>query len=498
MQELQVSHGDLIFFFAGIGLAISTGSWCWWAGAIVWFVFGVHLLFSHIFRVSVALQAGWGVVFAFSAALTILKGEPGWSVTFGFNFAVAVALILLEKKTMDRFRDERVAPLEDGVGRLPARGRQRESGLSAVIAEVRRYDFVDALRGYAILAVIMVHSSLLLRPENTHLAQFMLFGVRGVDLFFVASALTLCLSWQHRASREIHPFRNFLVRRFFRIAPMFYVAMILYFALYGFSSRLLALNSVHWWHIPLTIGFLHGFTPESMNSVVPGGWSIAVEACFYLMLPALLLRLRSSGDIIVFFCASVSVSFLSAPVIRWVLADLCHYDQQGMISAFVGKNILAKLPVFAAGMVAWCVLRNRRRLRNVALAGMLLAAPLLYLECHITGSAPGEILLGSVHAGLIFALLAVVLGAYPPRLLVNRWICEIGQISYSMYLLHFIVVDLLDRMIWFHGGNLSAVLHFMVVTAVAAAVASQTRRWIELPGIEVGRRLIERLENRSR
>ena len=37
----------------------------------------------------------------------------------------------------------------------------------------------------------------------------------------------------------------------------------------------------------LTALFLHGWHPETINSVVPGGWSIAAETSFYLLLPLL-------------------------------------------------------------------------------------------------------------------------------------------------------------------------------------------------------------------
>ena len=50
-------------------------------------------------------------------------------------------------------------------------------------------------------------------------------SARGVELFFVVSALTLCLSSAARSNREALPTLNFYIRRFFRIAPMFYIAI---------------------------------------------------------------------------------------------------------------------------------------------------------------------------------------------------------------------------------------------------------------------------------
>jgi peptidoglycan/LPS O-acetylase OafA/YrhL len=91
--------------------------------------------------------------------------------------------------------------------------------------EVLKFDFIDALRGYAILGVLMVHSGGFVSASSPFLTNFMALGKSGVQLFYIASALTLCMSWEFRKKHEAYPVRNFFIRRFFRIAPMFYVQM---------------------------------------------------------------------------------------------------------------------------------------------------------------------------------------------------------------------------------------------------------------------------------
>ena len=100
-------------------------------------------------------------------------------------------------------------------------------------SDIKKYAFIDALRGMAILGVILVHSSQLVAPTNATLLWVMREGARGVQLFFVASALTLCMSWMTRNSHEKFPIRNFYIRRFFRIAPMFYIAILIYISMKG-------------------------------------------------------------------------------------------------------------------------------------------------------------------------------------------------------------------------------------------------------------------------
>ena len=92
----------------------------------------------------------------------------------------------------------------------------------------RHYDWIDSLRGYAILLVIAVHATQVCKlPEvvQTFLNQ----GARGVQLFFVVSAVTLMMSWRARQDGVL----AFYKRRFFRIAPMWWLAIIFWVLLQG-------------------------------------------------------------------------------------------------------------------------------------------------------------------------------------------------------------------------------------------------------------------------
>lgn len=82
------------------------------------------------------------------------------------------------------------------------------------------FQFVDALRGWAILAVIAFHVSV---PFRGHLPGLLSDlanqGSRGVQLFFIVSAFTLFHSLHTRTASEPNLWRNFFLRRFFRVAP---------------------------------------------------------------------------------------------------------------------------------------------------------------------------------------------------------------------------------------------------------------------------------------
>lgn len=91
--------------------------------------------------------------------------------------------------------------------------------------------FVDTLRGLAAIYVFFVHFKFLglhMTPVKVprFADAFFGYGWSGVSLFFMLSAFTLCMSAESRRAEQ-HSIINFYIRRFFRIAPLFYFWIVL-------------------------------------------------------------------------------------------------------------------------------------------------------------------------------------------------------------------------------------------------------------------------------
>jgi acyltransferase-like protein len=84
---------------------------------------------------------------------------------------------------------------------------------------LKRFVYIDVLRGYAVLGALFVHCS-----QYVGFDCFAAFGARGVQLFFVVSALTLMASWHSRADGVT----AFFLRRVFRIVPMYWLTILIY------------------------------------------------------------------------------------------------------------------------------------------------------------------------------------------------------------------------------------------------------------------------------
>src|SRR3569833_4791569 len=98
------------------------------------------------------------------------------------------------------------------------------------------------------------------------------------------SAFTLCYSYNHRSAIDKSPLLSFYTRRFFRIAPLFYLAVIYYLWQDGFGPRywLGDAPNITPANIAGNFVFLHSLNPYWINSIVPGGWSVFFVVFFFV------------------------------------------------------------------------------------------------------------------------------------------------------------------------------------------------------------------------
>jgi exopolysaccharide production protein ExoZ len=99
-------------------------------------------------------------------------------------------------------------------------------------AMYQRQQSWDFLRGIAILGVIVVHTSQVFPSKIEAVDTLAGFGRLGIQLFYFISALTMCYTWTLRPS-ETNPIRKFYIRRAFRIAPLFWIAIPTYLLVNG-------------------------------------------------------------------------------------------------------------------------------------------------------------------------------------------------------------------------------------------------------------------------
>ncbi|WFU26544.1 acyltransferase [Bradyrhizobium sp. CB1717] len=339
---------------------------------------------------------------------------------------------------------------------------------------------LDFLRGLAIVGVMAIHVSQSF-PSNIRAVDFaFMCGWTGVNVFYFVSAMTMCLMWTQRT--ETNPTRKFYIRRFLRIAPLFWLAIPLYLAVNGTGPSANAPNGIGPLQVILTATFLHGFWPDSVNSVVPGDWSIAAEMTFYLIFPLLITAFGARrhfylGLAIVLHLVNVC---LFKPFAFALFSAYYGPGHEAFVWNALHISFLNQLPVFLVGCALFFALRDGFAKSDAAIFALFIALSLI--ADRATGSHEFNYLMINLVLG------ALVAGCI--RLAI-RWspIEALGRNSYSMYLSHFAVIYGL-RQVWpLADGLVSLLIAYAVTAALSYLVARATWQLIERRAQDLAHRL---------
>jgi peptidoglycan/LPS O-acetylase OafA/YrhL len=359
--------------------------------------------------------------------------------------------------------------------------------------------YIDCLRGYAVLMVMTVHLTQAIPELPYPVARFTKLGWYGVQLFFLMSALTLLSSWRAEVHRNgAASIRNFFIRRFLRIAPAYYTAALLYsFAKPHFTFDLGQLAAF--------LSFANSWHPATMPTladrwtVVPGGWSIGVEFSFYALFPILasaITTLRQAGVAVI---AAIVLGFLSNLLAAHLLGPTMP---KIALENFLYFWLPDQLSVFMLGMTLYYLIGDNRP-RSTRLLNTLrpfrywlaLAAVLAFLS---TSFVPLSHYFGQsfripekLFIAIPLMLFATAL-ACGPTLFVNRAAQEMGKVSFSAYLLHFLALNVMDRfpsLFGLHATGIGAIgalaLDWVVLVITVFLASLLLYKTVELPGMRL-------------
>jgi peptidoglycan/LPS O-acetylase OafA/YrhL len=267
-------------------------------------------------------------------------------------------------------------------------------------------------------------------------------GYAGVSLFFVLSGFILAHAYGEPAASASFPTRAFLGARLARIYPAYLAALL--FALPAFAREVTVTP-----HAPagLTLSGVGLSTVLMLQAWVPRwgwwwntpGWSLSVEAFFYVVFPFIaprLLRLRAATLVGVglgaWFAALVIAPFASAEFAgdtAWWGADL----HRTWLSAWTP---LVRLPEFVLGICAARALRTPALAPRVGAVGGSAAVLLILWAATRSPSHLRELLLWPAIA-LPFAVLIAALANPMHRSPLSHAVFQrLGNASYSLYLIH--------------------------------------------------------------
>lgn len=324
----------------------------------------------------------------------------------------------------------------------------------------KRITEVDGIRAVAILFVVAGHMGD---------AVFHWFAGIGVPLFFVNSGFLITLILLRDESKNGRvDFRRFFITRAWRLLPIYYIALALFTALVVVG---LAENAGNWWaRLPFFLGFMNEF---AMGATFSHTWTLSVQEKFYVAWPLLAFGVTFLRKRRLLFAGILAVAVLATGVLM----------PTSMISVY--------FPLIA-GCVLAVLIHNRRTFWIVAGAAkpwVFFPAMLAAIAVHLFYSPSGLVSLPFAFAALLL-MPGVLLGpAIVRNLLASKPMAFVGQRVYSIYLFHPLIISAVDMAIPSDGSVAMSVLRFVLVVAGAVAFASVTYKMIELPCIEMGRKL---------
>jgi exopolysaccharide production protein ExoZ len=337
---------------------------------------------------------------------------------------------------------------------------------------------LDTLRGIAITMVIGYHVQLHFGAPGL-LGQLAHLGYNGVQLFFIVSGVTMCYMWSARKS-ETWETGKFLIRRLCRIAPPFWFASAFYLAWRQTGLSTLSPASVS--DILLTVALLHGFSAHAINLVVPGGWSIAAEVGFYVLFPLMVTRLKSARQRL---WAAFAI-YLACSLGAYVLIYGYAVDE-----TVVYYSLLTQLPIFVLAMALHATVFDADRMPWRT----LLVVAVLWMVVGLVGKAHGWPTRPGLWAEVIGML---VFTAAMLRRFEWEFFAFLGRISYSAYLFHFAVIDLIAAALPRASGYVVFGIGLVGVGLGTIAVAWVSSRTLEAWSVDLGRYLVRRLDSPAR
>jgi len=392
-----------------------------------------------------------------------------------------------------------------------------------------RMAWLDGLRAVAVLLVVYAHlSRYLFRGAREFSSEWLHAGTAGVMLFFLVSGYIIPASLERHGS-----LRSFWVSRLCRLFPLYLAVTALVLGL-G-AGGLVPLDPYLTAH-PTTAAIAHAtMLPHLLGVplVTPLFWTLTFEMAFYLLVSALFaVRRPRAGGLLAVVLAGAAV--LTAPLAPRLLSAT------QALTVGVAAALTLGLAAVTSGR-RWAVTAGGLLLGGIAVTllvvnqdpahvwdGLLVIAVMFvgttiyraehgqtgWWQAGLTAVVVGAALLANWFAELasygaltpqyraraVLTLLvfggAFAIGMLTRRRRTPRLLAWLGLVSYSIYLVHYVLIQLLRPLLAYLGERLPAPAELPVVAAYLAlllGICWLTHRFVELPGQRLGRRWARRM-----
>jgi peptidoglycan/LPS O-acetylase OafA/YrhL len=328
---------------------------------------------------------------------------------------------------------------------------------------------IELLRGIAALMVVLAHYWSVMGIQ----AGMFTFIYTGVDLFFVISGFVFA---PYLFGKKLSTVPHF-IRRFFRIYPLYLVALCVYAGLRLYQGQDINFFTEHllFLHTFMNIFFLDitGFTTIA-HYFNPAFWSLPAEVQFYLILPFLAFFTQGNYK-------NITILIIIALLCHLILAYTSYTNTyERNLFAILNHNIFGLLIEFFLGVIGWFIVgkTSSMKLKIIMLiSGMLLWLLLIFTLHELSSSGVPHALRAHPifrgNTGLFAAVTFTLIVSGFVGLIVNptNWLKKIamilGNLSYGLYLFHNAMPTILQSLKVYFPPIIFGVLCFVFTVSIS-------------------------------
>jgi exopolysaccharide production protein ExoZ len=345
---------------------------------------------------------------------------------------------------------------------------------------VQRIKSIEIGRGLAAVAVALMHAGTGMAPDqysgHVGFGGLFDFGRYGVDFFFVLSGYII-LKVSELESPGATNVRDFCIKRFFRIIPAYWVILV-FSLIVNLFQRDRAAISIEW--------LILQFTLFDSRLFVSAAWTLQFEFLFYMLCAIMIWNLRFGLMILLFWIALI---------IHRAFFGIGGISHAGIYEVISNPYCL----LFFQGGLSYLLMEKSSRALVYSLV-LLFAAALLFFLAAVSADLnyyelTHRLLIGSLFVvALIVAVRFEMLSRFDSKLLAG-----LGKISYSVYLSNVLLIGLVYAILERLGLYQKLEEPSVAIIAIAATIGFSycLYKFVENPGIKIGNKIIEIIENKS-
>lgn len=347
-----------------------------------------------------------------------------------------------------------------------------------------RLHYLDSLRGLAAFSVLLYHFFGWKWDKTIYFkaSAFIFNGSDAVSFFFVLSGFVLSYGF-FKSDSDIE-LKSFFIKRIFRLYPAYIVTILLnylYWNRHGLNFDLIKdmfyINGQQLWQELILLRGNHKF-------YIPG-WTLEAEMALSLLIPIFVIAARNNIKYILYLIpiALFIGGSISMFVFHFLLGTLLAFYYPAIINYDFKKHKLYANRWFLFVLV-FC-LYSIRHIDKVFPFSPSLINLLKFLSIdffHITGIASFFIILYSINNKGV------------QKFLTFRPFLFLGEISYSLYLMHWLVIvyimehwDMLSS--YFSNSNIAFIALLVLAITVTLLLSTLMYYLVEKPFIMIGKKL---------